>query len=324
MSFWQFQPYRSVATKRADAMKTVAKLTKQGGCSPVVIDGTKISTSFWGKAWCQHIEGWRDYENRLGRGRSYVRHGAVVDLRLAAGEITAKVQGSSLYKISIDVTLLPATRWKAFKQLSLGKIGSLLSLMQGKLPDELLQQLTDSDTGLFPRSKEMKLRCNCPDGASLCKHLAAVLYGVGHRLDSQPELLFTLRGVDHAELLSQAAGAAADLGAADLGDAALAADDLSAIFGIELATPAGTPEHPGKIRKLQAKKVVKKTAAKVVKKAAAKVAKKTVLKVAKKAASKTAQKSAVKRVVKTARKAVAKKVSKPAGKAAAVPKRRAK
>lgn len=288
MSFWQYQPYRSVAAKRADAKKTVAKLTKEGGCSPVVIDGSKISASFWGKAWCRHIESWHDHENRLGRGRSYVRHGAVVDLRLAAGEITAKVQGASLYRINIAVNPLPAARWKAFKALSLGKVGSLLSLMQGKLPDELLQQLTDPETGLFPRKREIKLHCNCPDGARLCKHLAAVLYGVANRLDTQPELLFTLRGVNHTELLSQAADAAADLGTAALGDAALAADDLSAIFGIELATPTAVPDPPAKTRKPQAKKTTKKTARKIAVKTAAKSGRKLVAKTAKKATTKRA------------------------------------
>ena len=257
MSFWSYPPYRSVAQKRADARKTIAKLSKQGGCSPVVIEGKKISDSFWGKAWCKHIEGWQDYENRLPRGRSYVRFGAVVDLRLAAGEITAKVQGTSLYKIRITVTRLPSTRWKAFKQLSLGKVGSLLSLMQGKLPDELLQELTNPEPGLFPRKREMKLDCNCPDHSSLCKHLAAVLFGVGNRLDTQPELLFTLRGVDHTELLSQAVGAAAGLGSAALGDAALADDDLGAIFGIELASPT-----PDAVKKSPRKAATKATATK--------------------------------------------------------------
>ena len=302
MSFWQYQPYRSVAQKRADAAKTVAKLTKAGGCSPVVLDGTKISTSFWGKAWCKHIEGWQDNQNRLPRGRRYVRSGAVVDLRLAAGEITAKVQGSELYKIKITVTQLPSARWKAFKQLSLGKVGSLLSLMQGKLPDELLQQLTNPEAGLFPRKQEMKLHCDCPDYSSLCKHLAAALFGVGARLDTQPELLFTLRGVDHTELLSQAAGAAAALGTTALGDSALADDDLGAIFGIELATPAApTP----------VKKAVKKAVKKGVKKAAKKAPKKTALKaLTKQVATKPAvKKTAAQPAIKIPAKKVAKKVA---------------
>jgi uncharacterized Zn finger protein len=291
MSYWNYRPYRSVAAKRADAKKAISKLTKQGGCSPVVLEGTKIASSFWGKAWCKHIEGWQDYENRLPRGRSYVRSGAVVDLRLAAGEITAKVQGSELYNIRIAVTKLPPARWKTFKQLSLGKVGSLLSLMQGRLPDELLEQLTDPETGLFPRKKEMKLDCDCPDYSSLCKHLAAVLYGVGNRLDSQPELLFTLRGVDHSELLSQAAGAAADLGTATLGNAALATDDLGAIFGIELATPAAMPAKSRKPK-------IAKPAKKVAKKATAKTAKKTVAKTARKAATPAPPKPTAKKAVK--------------------------
>jgi len=237
MSYWNYFPKApSVAQRKKGAEALIAELSKKGGCSPVVLQGQKISNSYWGKAWCKHIEGWHDHANRLERGRSYVRACAVVDLRLEPGQIIAKVNGSSLYKVRITVTALPAARWKAFKTACFGQVGSLLDLLQGKLPEPVLQQLTSPEDGLFPRNKEMQLGCDCPDGAYMCKHVAAVLYGVGSRLDTQPELLFALRGVDHTELVAHAATAAAELGSRSQNDAALREEDLAAIFGIELAT----------------------------------------------------------------------------------------
>ena len=235
MSYWNYYPPKpSVAQRKKEAEALIAKLAKKGGCSPVVLQGQKISNSYWGKAWCKHVEGWHDFYNRLERGRSYVRAHAVVDLRLEPGKIIAKVNGSSLYNVRITVTALPDKRWKAFKAASFGQVGSLLDLLQGKLPEPVLQLLTSPQDGLFPRTAEMKLDCDCPDGANMCKHVAAVLYGVGNRLDTQPELLFGLRGVDHTELVAHAATAAADLGSRAQDGNTLRDEDLAGIFGIEL------------------------------------------------------------------------------------------
>jgi len=133
--------------------------------------------------------------DRLPRGRSYVRNGSVVDLQVARGEVSARVQGSSLYRGTIRIKPLAAARWRALKTACAGQITSLVSLLQGKLPDNVLRAVTDRATGLFPAPSEIELDCSCPDFATLCKHLAAVLYGVGARLDTQPELLFLLRGL---------------------------------------------------------------------------------------------------------------------------------
>lgn len=237
MSYWNHFPKGpSVAERKKEAEKLIAKLAKSGGCSPVLLKGRAISSSYWGNAWCKHIEGWQDHANRLERGRSYVRSGTVVDLRLGSGLIIGKVNGSSLYNIRIHVTELPILRWKAFKAACYGQIESLLDLLQGRLPELVLRQLTSPDDGLFPRAKEMTLSCDCPDGAYMCKHVAAVLYGVGSRLDTQPELLFALRGVDHTELLAHAATAAVGLAAQDPEVATLNQEDLADIFGIELAS----------------------------------------------------------------------------------------
>jgi len=242
MAYWNyFPPKPTVAQQKKNAEKAIAKLSKKGGCSPVQLQSKTISTSYWGKAWCTHIEGWYDHANRLERGRSYVRADAVVDLRIERGAVIGKVNGSSLYEIRITVTSLPSTRWNAFKKACYGQVENLMDLLDGKLPETVLQALTSPEAGLFPRTKEMKLSCNCPDGAYMCKHVAAVLYGVGSRLDTQPELLFTLRGMDHTELVSQAAVAAADLGTSAKDDHTIKDQDLAGIFGVEMATMPGEP-----------------------------------------------------------------------------------
>ena len=208
---------------------------------PVALDGRQIATTFWGQAWCKNLESYSDFANRLPRGRSYVRNGSVVDLQIARGEIAARVQGSSLYVGKIRIEPLAPARWKALKQECAGQVTSLVSLLQGRLPESVLHAVTDRATGLFPAPREIKLDCSCPDVASLCKHLAAVLYGIGARLDTQPELLFLLRGVDHQELVSEAVAAATRV-PASAGDVAPLGDtELAEVFGIEIDGPAASP-----------------------------------------------------------------------------------
>lgn len=209
--------------------------------APVHIDGRAIARTFWGQSWCKNLESYSDYANRLPRGRTYVRNGSVIDLQIAAGAITALVQGSSLYTLTIKISPLDAKRWRAFKERCAGRVTSLLDLLQGRLSKEILADLTAHGTGLFPAPVEIDLGCSCPDWADMCKHVAAVLYGVGARLDREPALFFTLRGVDMQELVTAASAAAAtDLNGAGSADAALADADLAEIFGVELDT-AGAP-----------------------------------------------------------------------------------
>ena len=210
--------------------------------NPVQIDGRTIATTFWGQAWCKNLESYSDYANRLPRGRTYVRNGSVIDLQIAAGTITALVQGSSLYTITIKIAPLAAQRWRAFKDRCAGRVTNLLDLLQGRLSKEILADLTAHDSGLFPAPTEIDLGCSCPDWADMCKHVAAVLYGVGARLDHDPALFFTLRGVEMQELVSAASTAAtADLTGAGSADRALVDADLAAIFDVELDPTAAAP-----------------------------------------------------------------------------------
>jgi len=227
-----YPSYVPVANRKLAAQAKIKKLTAKGEkLSPVVIEGRNIAKTFWGKAWCDNVESYHDYASRLPRGRSYVRQGAVIDLQIEKGKITAKVQGSELYEINIAISELPTEKWERIKKSCAGKIDSLINLIQGKISPEIIALLCRKDEGLFPSPKEIKLICNCPDWADLCKHLAAVLYGVGARLDQQPELFFLLRGVDQNELFNaDFANELADSSTAS----AISGGDLSNIFGIEL------------------------------------------------------------------------------------------
>jgi uncharacterized Zn finger protein len=236
-----FKPYVSVAARRAQAQREVARRMKSGDTvAPVVIEGRTIVATFWGRAWCTNLEGYSDFSNRLPRGRTYVRNGSVVDLKVKKGQIEALVSGSALYTVRIDIDELPKTAWQALKKQCAGKIGSLVELLQGKLSNAIMEIMTDRDGGLFPKPKEIKMRCSCPDYAGMCKHVAAVMYGIGNRLDSAPELLFVVRGLDHLELIEQAIPAAPSVGKTR--NATIATDDLSAIFDIEIGGSSAPPE----------------------------------------------------------------------------------
>lgn len=247
-----FPRYVSVAERRAQAKKTIEKLKKKhADLSPVVIEGTQIARSVWGKAWCKHLETFSDYSNRIPRGRSYVRSGSVIDLHIEKGLITAMVKGSSSkpYKVRMEVDCLSGARKEKIEAL-FREVQSLelLDLLQGKLPAALMTALTDPRDGLFPRVKEVKRSCSCPDFADFCKHQAAVLFGVGNRLDLQPELLFTLRGLDSTALTSQADAVLSQASVSELGDM-----DLGALFGVELVDSALWEEPEPQVSKEKAK-----------------------------------------------------------------------
>ncbi len=230
-----WRPYVPVWKRRIQAGTKMDSLRKKGvDIQPVVIEGRKIAKTFWGEAWCDHLESFSDYANRLPRGRTYVRNGSVCHLEINQGEILAKVAGSELYNLRIQIKTLPTAKWNAIKGRCAGQVGSLLELLQGRLSDHVMQVVTDRNDGLFPSPGEISLKCDCPDWAVMCKHVAAVLYGVGARLDRQPELLFKLRGVDHEELIAADAEAAVSAATSRGTSKRLSGGELSDVFGIDL------------------------------------------------------------------------------------------
>ena len=237
MSFdYGYRDYVPVAKRLAQAKKYALDVAKGEGRKPqpVEVSGTKIAKTFWGKAWCDHLESYSDYSNRLPRGRTYARNGSVVDLDISAAKIQAIVAGSDVYEIEIEIEPLLDSTWRLIRNDCAASIDSLLDLLGGRFSNGVMQRLTDRKSGLFPAPSEIHMNCSCPDWAGLCKHLAAVLYGVGARLDQQPELLFLLRNVDHTQLISEAVSGG-NLNAALGGPTdELAGEDLGAMFGIDL------------------------------------------------------------------------------------------
>lgn len=231
MAWYSYRPYVPVAERRAQAKREMDKLRRKGKTiEPVEIEGRTIARSFWGKGWCEHLESFSDFDNRLPRGRTYARNGSVCHLAVQPGRVEAIVSGSELYNITIPIKKLKADRWQAIKQQCAGQVGSMLELLQGKLSEQVMAVVADREAGLFPQPREIEFGCSCPDFATMCKHVAAVLYGIGHRLDSQPELLFTLRGVDPQELIASEI----QVPQTDAASSTIADDQLSDIFGIDL------------------------------------------------------------------------------------------
>jgi uncharacterized Zn finger protein len=249
-----YPPYMSVAEKKAQGARALAKLLKKSRrtAEPVEIAHRKrqLTTTFWGKAWADNLERYADLANRLPRGRAYLRNGSVLDLAITAGRVEAHVAGSELYRVTIAIAPMAKTRWRRIVTRCTGRIGSLVGLLRGELSHEVLAVLTHAREGLFPEPREMTLDCSCPDRAGVCKHLAAVLYGVGIRLDARPELFFVLRRVDQAELLSSATAGAVSR-ARPVAGKRIAEDRLSAVFGIELedAPPAKARRASGPSRR---------------------------------------------------------------------------
>jgi uncharacterized Zn finger protein/DNA-binding XRE family transcriptional regulator len=248
-----FRAYVPVAVRRARALKKMEKLRKKGhDVKPVQIEGRKIAHTFWGQAWCDHLESFSDYDNRLPRGRTYVRNGSVCHLDIERGRISAMVSGSELYTVEIAVKTLPPKKWQEVKNRCAGQIGSLLELIQGRLSKNVMSVVTDRQKGLFPLPGEISLKCSCPDWAVMCKHVAAALYGVGARLDNVPELIFVLRGVDHEELISTEAGMAAAAAGTKAGRRRIADDALADVFGIEMSEDAAPVENTRPSRRKKA------------------------------------------------------------------------
>ncbi|HEX2493442.1 MAG TPA: hypothetical protein VHK24_06665 [Steroidobacter sp.] len=248
MNWWSYSRKLGVHERRQKAAREARRFAKSGQVlSPVAIDGRTIARSFWGKAWCENLESYGDYESRLPRGRSYVRSGAVLDLKVTSGKIAALVCGSEIYQVAITIKHLARGHWERIKTQCAGNVGSVIELLEGRLSERVMQVVTHRGEGLFPKPAEIQMECSCPDWATMCKHVAAVMYGVGARLDQQPELLFGLRNVDHAELIVKAVDLASNRKASSR--KVLAEDVLGDVFGIEIGSASPKkPPVPAKTR----------------------------------------------------------------------------
>ena len=247
MSYWSggfygWAPRSRSASAAPTPRAQIRDAARRGkAMSPVAVEGRKIAHTFWGKAWCDNLERYRDFAYRLERGRSYLRSGSVIDLRIEAGKIAAMVSGSSLYDVAIEIDTVKRDAWRAIQRDCAGGIGSRLDLLSGKLSEPVMARLCADRKGLFPDPSAIRFTCSCPDYATMCKHVAAAMYGVGARLDHAPELLFTLRRVSADELL---ASAVTELPSTPSSSRVLAASGLASLFGIELADGQAPPPAP--------------------------------------------------------------------------------
>ena len=241
--YYRFPKYVTVAEKQAKAEKKLKQLRKKNpDIQPVTIAGRAIALTWWGKEWNNNLERYADYSNRIGRGRSYVRHGAVLDLKVKPGKIEALVQGgeSRPYEVNISIDGISPKTWAEIKKQCRGQMDSLQKLIAGKFPKAMKELFIRKGTGLFPAPKEIHFNCSCPDTAYMCKHVAATLYGIGARLDEDPNLFFALRKVDVDELVTETLTESREelLSRAEQKSSRIISDDddtsLSELFGIDL------------------------------------------------------------------------------------------
>ena len=242
--YFGWKPYVPAAARRRTADRTVAKMQKEGQTlSPVAASRGAIAKSFWGKAWCRNLERYSDYSNRLPRGRAYLRNGSVIDLKIGPGEVTAQVMGSDLYRITVSIPQVAAAHWQAIARDCARSIDTLVELLQGQLSTSVMERITRPGTGLFPSPKEIAFNCSCPDSAAMCKHVAATLYGIGARLDSEPELLFGLRKVDAKELIARAGEGGTPVRKRPNAGRILDSSKLADVFGIDFGCVDSKPVH---------------------------------------------------------------------------------
>lgn len=263
MSYWGFPKYVTVAEKKAKAAQKLKELSKKKpNMKPVALEGSALAHTWWGKAWNRNLEQYADYSNRIGRGRSYVRHGAVLDLQIEPGEVIALVQGSGRnpYSVSVKIQTLKKETWQRMKTACEGTLESFQELLAGNFPKALGEIFICKGSGMFPAPIEIKFDCSCPDWADMCKHVAAVLYGVGVRLDEDPKLFFRLRDAGIDELIKQAVAGKVEklLEKAGRKSGRIIEDkDIASVFGIDIAVAGRKKSKPAKAsagRKVSAKK----------------------------------------------------------------------
>ncbi len=259
---FRYPKYMSVGEREDRAMAALERLRQaRPDISPVTIGGRALARTWWGKAWNSNLESYADYAYRIQRGRSYVRHQAVLDLQIRPGHVEALVQGGGAdpYEVDIAIEPLDPATWQRIASASGGAIESLQELLEGKFPKALAELFTGKEAGLFPSPQAISLDCDCPDYATMCKHVSAALYGVGARLDDNPALFFVLRGVNVEDLISQAVSEKSAQLLEKSGvksGRVIEENDLEALFGIDLDDEADPqkPKAPSSLKTRKTKK----------------------------------------------------------------------
>lgn len=222
-----FQPRLKAADLQKLAAQRLAKLQAEGAeLHPVTNSSRKLAAHFWGSAWMKQLALCESGGMCLAPGRTLLRHGCVLDLRITPGTIRAMVSADELYEVELHLVPLEGERLEDLATACGNHINSLLALLEGKVDTEVLQQLCHPETGLLPTPQDWRMHCTCPDWAEPCPHAAAAIYATGCLIDTDPQLLFTLRGIEPTTLLRQPEE-----------PVTLDAGQLSSLFGIDIDLP---------------------------------------------------------------------------------------
>ena len=220
----EFSPRLKAADLEKLAAARLAEYLAEGEeLHPVVNKTRKLAKNFWGSAWMKQLALCESGGMCLAPGRTLLRHACVLHVDIQPGSISALVSAEEVFEVELKLESLDEERLERLAATCSGHIDSLLSLMQGKVDEAVLQQLCHPENGLLPTPEDWHMHCTCPDWAEPCPHAAAAIYAAGCLIDEKPELLFTLRGIQPEALLSAPAPANE-----------IDADKLSAMFGIDL------------------------------------------------------------------------------------------
>jgi uncharacterized Zn finger protein len=164
-----------------------------------------IGETWWSRRFIDLLESFR-LGGRLDRGRRYARAGQVLDLQVAAGLVSARVQGSRVrpYRVRLETPVLAPSDWKRVEQAMAGRAAFAARLLAGEMPHDIEETFAAAGVSLFPASpRNLASSCSCPDWSNPCKHVAAVYYLLAEAFDDDPFLIFAWRGRTRSELLGR-------------------------------------------------------------------------------------------------------------------------
>jgi uncharacterized Zn finger protein len=164
-----------------------------------------IGETWWSRRFIDLLESFR-LGGRLDRGRRYARAGQVLDLQVAAGLVSARVQGSRVrpYRVRLETPVLAPSDWERVEQAMAGRAAFVARLLAGEMPHDIEEAFAAAGVSLFPASpRNLASSCSCPDWSNPCKHVAAVYYLLAEAFDDDPFLIFAWRGRTRSELLGR-------------------------------------------------------------------------------------------------------------------------
>ena len=175
----------------------------------------KMSRTWWGQKFIEAIEQLTD-AGRLSRGRSYSKPNRILHFDINDGTVVAQIRGNAnpyfgvhkepRYNTVIDFEPISKAKWAAVIALMGSKASLISRLLLNEIPDNIEDSFATLGLHLLPAShKDFHTQCSCPDWSNPCKHVAGLYYRIAAELDSDPFLLFELRGLPRDALQVQLA-----------------------------------------------------------------------------------------------------------------------